>query len=667
MALPLPLTDLAHYAAASLIATLLLLGPGFGIVALGVRSGLLSASNDNAPWAWVLALATLPAIDALLVRWSGMAAMLVLHLGLGIIGAPHLVRRLRNIRARWYLIALAWWAILGFAYVDVQWEGRLYQSLAVLDLVKHAIVVRTIAHDGLPLQDMFFLRPGPAGYYYYFYLGPALIHWLAREAIDARMAFVAAAFVTGIAFIQLILLAATRAALLPVERRERFVGLALLLCAASGLDVIPSALGYFANGIVPGQLDWWGEETRWALTSILWVPHHVAALVAIMVGALALVEGAAEPASMQRRLAATGIAGLAFATAFGSSIWIALVAAAILPLWWLAGLRRPAMPSLWMLPASAAVALVLVLPQLHDLIVGRVAAAFPLALYVRPFGQATAGLPSAGQALVALAMLPATLAIEFGLFALGAAAFVASGRARVSWANPVGRLFLIAALVSLVAACFIRSTVINNDFGWRAIWFAQFTTLAWTAALMTEDRDWLRGSAVRIAALLIGLSATAYDVIALRLIRRGHVTTQMGFINAHPEIDAALRQAYIEMDRTVPTTAIVQHNPAERRVFDFGLYGHHRVTVADGEAQLFGADPGAVAARVARLAPLFERAMPFEEVRTLARAQGIDMLVLTQRDPVWQSNGGAPKDWPCRLRSRQVCIAAVTGWQGGRR
>lgn len=656
------LVDLAQYAAATLLALILLLGPGFGLVALAARFGEFSGRECSLPWAMVLGVTLLPAIDALAIRYLNMGIALVLHAGLALAGMSGVVRQLRRTPASWYGVALAWWGIVAFAYVDVDLNGQLHQSLAILDLVKHAAVVRTIAHDGLPLHDMFFARPGIAGYYYYFYIGPALIHWVGREMIDARTAFMAASCVTGLVFPQLVLLIGTKAKLIPPASRRRFLALSVLLCSVSGFDLVLGILDYFMHGTTLAQLDWWGEETRWALTSIVWVPHHISALIAVLVGCLILAEATETGMTRPRyRLGCTILSGLSFATAFGSSIWITVVAVPILSIWWLTGLRRADMPSVWMLPASGGVALILVLPQIHDLIVGRTSAGFPLTTYVRPFGQSGPSSRSLWDALIRIVLLPGSFAIEFGLFALGAIAFVASGRARQSWGNPIGRLLIIGAIVSLVAASFVRSTVINNDFGWRAIWFAQFGALVWTAAILTDDRQWLRGSIIRIAAIGLGMSATAYDLIGLRFIRAPYFTTAMSYINRHPENDDALRQAYTTLDRTIPHDAIVQHNPASaERVFDFGLYGHHRVAVADEQAQLFGADKAQVDARIARLMPLFTHIMPFADVRRIARENGVDYVLITSLDPVWNNQGHVPKDWTCTYKSQDVCAAAVS-------
>jgi hypothetical protein len=666
MPMTLMLGDLAQYACATFLALALLLLPGFGLLTILSRFGQMPDRRSALSWAMLLGIAVLPAIDALAIRYAGMILAMALHTSLAIAGLSNALQNLRRVSARWLGIAVLWWGIVAFVYTDVDWGGGLYQSLTVLDLVKHAAVVRTIAHDGLPLQDMFFARPGNAGYYYYFYIGPALIHWLAREAIDARAAFMAASFVTGLVFPQLLMLLATKAGLVPSASRQRFLYLCALLCAVSGLDLIPAVLSYIAQGRVLAQLDWWGEETRWALTSIVWVPHHIAALIAVLVGSLVLVartETGIAASTIPRTYPASLaiLSGLAFATAFGSSLWVTLAAAPILTIWWLAGLRRTDMPAAWLLPVSGAIALTLSLPQIRDLLLGRVSAGFPLGFYIRSFGEHAEAAPSLWNALARTAMLPGIVTIEFGLFALGTVAFVTSGRARESCNNPIGRLLIIGAITSLVTASFVRSTVINNDFGWRAIWFTQIATLIWTAALLTQDRKWLRGSSIRMATLVLGLMATAYDLTGLRFIRPPRFMTQMDYINRYPDMDAQLRHAYVALDQTIPHSAVVQHNPVlAERVLDFGLYGHNRVAVADSQAQLFGASKAQVEIRIARLAPLFERAMPFADARRIAHADGVDYLVVTSLDPAWQIAGHVPDDWPCIYRSRDVCVAPVS-------
>src|SRR6185312_13689383 len=109
--------------------------------------------------------------------------------------------------------------------VDFDWNGRLYQSQYVVDTVKHAAVVAALAHHGIPLHDPFFARPGPSGYYYYFYIAPALIHWLAGAVVDSRAAFAAASFATLIALAAMLFLLAREAALIAPEARRRFVAI----------------------------------------------------------------------------------------------------------------------------------------------------------------------------------------------------------------------------------------------------------------------------------------------------------------------------------------------------------------------------------------------------------------------------------------------------------
>ena len=50
--------------------------------------------------------------------------------------------------------------------------------------------------------------------------------------------------------------------------------------------------------------------------------------------------------------------------------------------------------------------------------------------------------------------------------------------------NPRSLFLLIGFLTSLLIVSFVRSSIINNDLGWRIIWFAQFAAMIWTAAVV---------------------------------------------------------------------------------------------------------------------------------------------------------------------------------------
>lgn len=645
--------DLLGLAAATPLAALLILMPGFGIARLLSRAGVARADDPLfACWGLVLGPALLPAADALLLRWAGFPTAIVLHLALAVYGAQRALDALRRVRGWWWAAIAFCWLIAAWGNVDFDWSGRLYQPVTINDGVKHAAVVAALVRDGVPFHDPFFARPGIAGYYYYFYIAPALIHWIGRPLIDARMAFTAATFATMIGFPALMMLVADAAGLIGQGSRRRYLRILLLLCCLSGLDLLPGLWIFFRTGDAYAQLDWWSEEVRWVLTSLLWVPHHIAAVIAVFAGCLILA-----CAERDRILVRAAAAGLAFATAFGCSSWIAIAALPILALWWLWERVKVRSAGMWTLPLAGVAALLLSLPQIADIRAGRTLTGFPLGFYMRPVGPVRVLPHGAGQWIVHLAVTPGGYLIEFGIFALGSIVFLARGRLAESGATPIGRLLLVSAPVSLLTVTFVRSVVMYNDFGWRSVWFAELPALLWTASVLSARPQLLRKSPLWSAAFALGLAAVAWDLAGMRLIRPYFYSN---YVNADPAVDYDMRGAYAWVDRTLPAGMLVQHNPMQAyRALDFGLYSDRPVAVADREAQLFGANYDDVQARLDDLTPIFEREMPLAEVRSRAASSGVGAVVLTSADPLWQSLGGPPHEWTCDHRSAQTCVMIV--------
>ena len=643
--------DLLGLAAATPLAVLLMLVPGFGLATLLARAGLIrDESASRSCWGLLLGPVLLPAVDALVVRWLGFGAMLVLHLGLAGLGARCALDSIKRVPSRWCgAIALASVAT-AWANVDFDWNGRLYQSQYVVDTVKHAAVVGSLAQYGIPLHDPFFARPGPSGYYYYFYIAPALIHWLAGAVVDSRAAFAAASFATLLAFPAMLMLVAQEAALIGEGARRRFVAILVLLCCLSGFDLLPGLWMWFEYGRLMADLDWWSEEIRWTLSSILFEPHHMTAVMAVFAGALLLTS--AERARLPLRAIA---AGLAFATAFGCSVWIVVGAAPVLLLWWLWERAKLGTTGMWALPLSGLAALLVSLPQIADIRVGRAPSGPPLAFFIRPVGPVRVLPHGLGEWITHLAVLPGGYLIEFGVFALGAVAFLARGRLAETRATPTGRLLLVSAPVALLLVTFVRSSIMYNDFGWRAVWLAQLPALLWTASVLATRREPLSRSLAWSAAVALGLATMVWDMAGLRLACPDRCPG--GFVNSNPAVDYDARGAYQWIDRSVPAAVMVQHDPsAGPRAMDFGLYTDRPVAVADSDARLFGAAEPAVASRIDVLTPIFQQPMPAAELRQRAATAGVGALLLTSADPLWRASGGPPNDWTCQYRSAHSCV-----------
>lgn len=632
--------------------SVLILLPALALARLAARAGVDTGTGwTSAAWGLILAFALLPAVDALLVRALGLGAMIALHGGLALLGIDRLRAIGPMILTRWMLPVLLWLGIVLFCSVDMMIDGRLNQSLLYIDLVKHAATTHAIVRDGLPFQDPFFARPGGVGYYYYFYLWSAAIEWIGGGAISPRIAFSASLFWAGLALPAALWCVAQAAGLVRAGRERAFMGLIALFCFVSGADLLMMGLRYLATGEVEAQSDWWNTTVGFAVHSALGVPHHLTAMVAAWTALLLLVR--AQTLGSWRALVPAAGAGLAIATCFGSSVWIMLTIAPVLVGWGcLALLRRDGS-----VLVAGLVALLAASVQLADLLHYRNDAGFPVALTVRPF---TLLLPEGGWwSLLHLALLPLNYGIEFGLFAWGTIAWWRAP-ARPA-ATPMARLVLASALCALVVATFVKSTILNNDLGWRSIWFTQFAAMLWTAALLQGPERRLRAiGPVATLALALGLAATIWDVAGLRFVRPPFVPTSFGALIADRPDDDDQRAAYEWATRHLPAQAVIQHDPAlHRRSFDFGLYGTHRTGVADREAQLFGARPADVAARIATLAPIFRTPMAPADMARRARMARVDYLLFVARDPVWARAGGPPPGVRCLYRQPLACLVAV--------
>ena len=652
------LEDLGGLVGATLLAPMLLCFAGSGLLRLLDRAGLAAAEGfwPRAGWAMLLSLAILPVLDALAIRAIGMPGMLLLNGALAMLGVSRMKGAASACRGAglFLLIALGWWLICAWTLVDFDRDGRLYQSLVVFDMVKHAAVVEQIARQGIPFTDPFFARDGIAGYYHYFYVWPAAIRWASGFHISPVMAFAACAYWTGIAVVALLWRIAADASLIREGRGRRVLMIAILLCFVAGADLLFMALRYLMVGRIEPEIENWNSEIRMFATSTIWVPHHILALVAGWTGLL--LNARARSLDTPKRLWLAVGAGAAYASMFGASVWISLTLAPVLIVW--------GMMALWRrdgtLLLSGVVALLLSVPQCLDLIHGRAPDVFPVALHIRPFTLLFAGHHMAAQ-LWSLILLPLNYALEFGLVMLGASLYARSARPTDAAGRPVRALLLGTMVAGLLVASFLQSVIINNDLGWRAALFILVPLMIWTMRVAQEDDAARRFGALGGLLLALGLIGTAWDIVGLRLIRAPAFPVRAIEVNDDPAMAYALREAYRWADRHLPEGATLQHNPVlKRRALDFGLYTRHWPAVADSDAFLFGADRHAVAARVALLTPVFTQPLTLAQYRDRAARGRSDTLLFTRRDPAWKALGGPPAALPCLYRTADICIASPT-------
>lgn len=648
--------DLGGFALATLLAPLLLLVPGLGVYRLLSRFSLDTQGYwQRIGWGIILGVAILPIFDTLAIRAMGMPGMLLLNGLLALWGLPLVKSRPREKTiAPFLLIAIIWWLITAWAMVDFDVDGRLYESLIIYDMVKHAAVVEQIARQGIPFTDPFFARDGIAGYYHYFYVWPAAIRWISGFQVPPTMAFTATAYWTGFAVVALLWRIAAEAGLIRAGRDRRVSLLAVLLCFVAGADLLFMLMRYLVVHRVEPEIDSWNTEIRMLGTSTLWVPHYIMAVIAAWTGMLLCARTGVTAG--HARWALVAAAGTAFATLFGASVWIAVTIAPLLIAWGLIRLTRRDATLL----VAGSIALLLSIPQLRDLLQGRAPDIFPIDFQVRPFTILFAQNNPQGQ-FWSFILLPLNYAAEFGVLCLGARAYY---QQRHDWGEEgraVHQLLFWSAILSFFVSSFLRSTIINNDLGWRSVLFIIVPLTVWTMAAAQNIDTRRQLGWLATALLALGLLGTLWDLVGMRLIRPPQFPTLPIQLNSDKSMSYALRNAYGWADRHLPDEATLQQNPAlTARSLEFGMYGHHWPAVADKEAFLFGASRQAVAHRMALLQPLFRQPQSSREVAKRAQAARVDFLLFTRRDPVWRQAGGPPSSARCIYRTTDLCIAPAT-------
>jgi len=381
---------------------------------------------------------------------------------------------------------------------------------------------------------------------------------------------------------------------------------------------------YAVTGTISEFPEGWAEQvTPWIWTA-LWVPHHAAALVAAFVGFIAL----ARPAEIDWRR--TLLAALAFASTAGLSIYVGMAAALTAVLWLVALLAQRRGRDALNLALAGLGSTLIAAPWLLTL-VGRPSEKAPLAFALRDYGlvDAATGFAS-GDLLIHLAVLLEAYLIQFGVFALGAVVYWRkAGRKGLN--SDLGLLLVLATGASFLLGSFLRSTVLNNDLGWRVMLFAQAATLIWTLSALRAGALFERGRIAWAAALCLCLGF-AYNLFLMHHARFGLRQTE-----AARQIDYDARTAWSWLDRRLPTGALVQAQPNVGRSLDFGLYGRFPSPVADGHVgQLFGANRSAVQARIVEMEPIFSApGEPLAAVEAIAARRKLSAIVITASDPVF--------------------------------
>ena len=633
-----------------------------------------------------LSIAVCPIFTYLAARFLSLNAVWAFYAAAAI-AMPFLVLRQRQhlrLPAGWgsFALVLAGWLVVCiFSLIDLQIGQRLYYPIINLDYSVRTAFVNSLAHTGIPPQNPFFQagHSAPLRYHYFWLMMCSLVQRLGAGTVGPRQALIGGTFWVGAALIALLALYLrlfTRGAS-PLTGRLRT---AVLLLAVTGLDILPTlfflilyAAGIF--GVVLPSVEWWNQQLAWFVFTTLWTPHAIAALIACFTGFLLIWHA---PAAQGRlgivKYALPGAMGLA--SSFGASIWVMFVFGAFLLVWTaIAACKRWFREVLALVIAGSAAA-VLIVPYLRELS-GPGLPGPLVAFTVRSFFLADV-LPGGGLShtwrliLYNGSLLPLNYFLEFGFFLLAA---------RYKWqlrraANlPLQReelAFIVMAATSAVICTFLRSTVGNNDLGWRGFLVAQFVLLLWAADLLAGHPRLQfpllsSGQKHALAAMLfLGLAGTAYDLVILRfypVLSDRHIVPTLGWMARDRKLGArtyAARMAYEWANSKTAPGAVVQANPDIILQDTLGMSYSARPTAA-GDLNCisaFGGDPAECTTVISLLRSVFPpdavRAPP--TLDALCRNLPVSMVVAKDTDPVWFDHGAWVWTQPAAYANRYIRV-----------
>ncbi len=603
------------------------------------------------------------------------------------------------VRDRWItaLVVLGWTAFVLLMLVDFQAGKKLYFSVVMADQSYRIAFTDAVARTGVPPANPLYFAgsPAPMRYYYFWYVLCAAVVKLAH--VSARQSFLASTVWAGFGLIVTVTLFTRH--FFRWERRQRWIALALLL--VTGADLLPALGNVVLQQSWNGDIEWWSVDPidAWP-DSLLWVPHHVASVLCCMLAFLFLWRTLKEAAADRRsRLWAVALAGAAFASAFGLSVYVAFGFALLMAAWllWLFARRHAGrLPLLRRVAAASVLCLLALAPFLIEIAASSArATAGQAAGTAAPAGHVFSlsvrrmidsglltGLPVFAawnrahpvlldQGLRLVLLLPG-LAMELGLYGAVLVFLLLDRRRRPAVPKDgAHETALFFTLSGLVMTMFLSSSVIsNNDFGYRAVMLPQFFLLLLTAEVLGSW--WVPGSGPVVAAtpgrrrwvaglLWLGVAGSVYGAVSLRAWLPVEAPIVANGFGGLPQDEFEIRQAFETLDRVAPPNAVVAFRtiPQEVHTKDEVMTPnefYQRMLVMDTGRQMlnaenkcathFGGDPAPCRAIQTATAELYASPAPDAEwARQYCSRFGVQYLALGRRDPEWSS----PTGWPATL------------------
>jgi hypothetical protein len=419
-------------------------------------------------------------------------------------------------------------------------------------------------------------------------------------------------------------------------------------------------------------MEWWDpvQITSWE-DALIWVPHHVAALVACFTGFLVLwsVRRSVEDLypTLGLRIGAGIFAALAFAASAGLSVYVTFTFALFLLYWGFRYLRKRAFPDFFLYLGTASLTILVSLPYLHDLLPrqadGTVSPAGAAATGPIAFGlRALPNFLSTPHFLKVRGFSHPELLAPFGvlvvyLLEFGAFAIIGWERLRqdIRRRSKLGEAEIASwhlVAISMFVITFIRSSVIsNNDLAYRSAMIAQFIFLLWGADYLDHwffSTRWTSTNCITaknvamLLALILGVTGTIYSLTILRtyavLEDSGMIAHPANWLPVPPDVGLDLlniRRAYAHLDEILPPHSIVQYNPMTEDFLPLLMEDKFQSVDAFPDCGTeFGGDASKCPPVQETIASLFNKPGD-DDIHELCSRLSIDVLVARKSDPAW--------------------------------
>jgi hypothetical protein len=562
-------------------------------------------------------------------------------------------------------LAAVWMGAAIFLLSDFQSANRLYPNVVAHDYAWRIAVTGAITRTDVPPinPDFYPGHPVQLYYYYFWFMTCSLVDLLGGSWVGPRGALFAGAGWIGVGLMATVGLYVRLIAPEHSMVRTRSIFLALALLLVTGFDIVPIA-GTYLYQLTQGPLilypsaEWWNEAVGAWPHSVMWVPHHMAALIATL-GVFLVFSNLPYAATGGARVTMLVTCSLGLFSALGMSVWITFAFA----IFWIAWIVMTSIRG-WHAEARAGMAIALLasilsIPYLFDLYRANFTHVLPLVFAMRPFSPIHAwmqGLHAGMRRLFVadLVSLPLNYFLEFGFFALAATVY---WRRRWQIKARLGRnelALLTLAASALVIASILRSNIVNNDLGYRSILFTQFVLLLWSSdvlqVLVSRQKGEHTGlpigqgmATLLLVSLVIGTLPHVYEAGIMKMYAMAgdlHLSARrvwpfLGEDNLGRRY-YDFREAYRWIHRHFPESAIVQHNPDIYMDVPSGLYANRQAVASDRYyGPQFGIRPDMYEPVFSAISEIFSPQTDSKHISCICRQFGIAALIVKDTDPIW--------------------------------